>query len=347
MDQLNSTTQFHKGKHLSFEERVIIQIMLKESFSPNKIAVKLGRAPNTIRNEIKRGTVSLYNGKVKRYKASVGQAAYEANREHSCRHYAYLEKQAFIIYIEHQFFQAGISIDAAVGYARKHNLFPPDAILCTKTIYNYIDLGFLNIRNHHLPEKVSRKRKKERVRKNKKKLGRSIEERPAAAADRKEFGHWEADLVVGKKDKDDEALLTLLERQTREYLIVKISGKTAEAVQDGFKKIMADFGSKFSEVFKTITTDNGSEFASLSELEKISATLVYYAHPYSSWEKGGNERHNRLLRRFIPKGKSISDYSIEYIEQIELWCNSLPRKVLGYKTPDEMFEEKLDEIYAA
>ena len=119
------------------------------------------------------------------------------------------------------------------------------------------------------------------MRENKKLLGRSIEERPDID-DKLEFGHWEADLVIGQKTNNDEALLTLLERQTRKYILVKIDGKTASAVMDGFEKVRKYFGSKFSDVFKSITTDNGSEFTELSNLEKGSKTLVYYAHPYSS-----------------------------------------------------------------
>ena len=127
----------------------------------------------------------------------------------------------------------------------------------------------------------------------------------------------------------------------------KIAGKTAAAVMDGFEKVRKYFGSKFSDVFKSITTDNGSEFTELSNLEKDNKTLVYYAHPYSSWEKGSNERHNRLVKRFIAKGERISDYGIDAIARIEDWCNNLPRKILGYKTPNELFEAKLDEIYSA
>ena len=142
-------------------------------------------------------------------------------------------------------------------------------------------------------------------------------------------------------------MLTLLERQTRKYILVKIAGKIKAAVMAGFEKIKKYFGSKFSDVFKSITTDNGSEFAELSNLEEDSKTLVYYAHPYSSWEKGSNERHKRLVRRFIAKGERISDYGIYTIARIEDCCNNLPRKILGYKTPDELFEAKLDEIYSA
>ena len=346
MDQLNSTTQHQKGKHLSFEERVIIQTRLNDKHSPNKIAAELGCSPNTVRNEIKRGTVLLYNGKVRRYKAKAGQKAYEEHRANSCRRCEYINKLEFIAHVENSFFDLDISIDACVGEAMEKGYFPREQMLCTKTIYNYIDKGLMRIRNHHLPEKVSRKPKLKRVRENKKLLGRSIEERPDID-DKLEFGHWEADLVIGQKAKNDEALLTLLERQTRKYILVKIAGKTAAAVMAGFGKVKKYFGSKFSDVFKTITTDNGSEFAELSKLEESAKTLVYYAHPYSSWEKGSNERHNRLVRRFIAKGERISDYSIDAIARIEDWCNNLPRKILGYKTPDELFEDKLDEIYSA
>ena len=98
MDQVHSTTEHRKGKHLSFEERVVIQTRLKDGWSPNKIAREIGCAPNTVRNEIKRGTVALYRGNVLRYKAKAGQAAYEKNREACCRHHDLLEKSAFISY---------------------------------------------------------------------------------------------------------------------------------------------------------------------------------------------------------------------------------------------------------
>lgn len=113
-----------------------------------------------------------------------------------------------------------------------------------------------------------------------------------------------------------------------------------------FEKLRSDLGDSFSKVFRTITTDNGTEFSKLSDLEEAADTLVYFAHPYSSYEKGSNERHNRLIRRFIPKGKRIDSYSIDDIFAIEMWCNHLPRKILGWRTPEEAFEAELDLIYA-
>ena len=117
MDQLNSNTQRQKGKHLSFEERVIIQTRLNDKRSPNKIAVELGCSANTVRNEIKRGTVYLYNGNVARYKAEAVRKAYEENRANSCRRCEYINKPEFIARVENSFLELGISIDACVGEA--------------------------------------------------------------------------------------------------------------------------------------------------------------------------------------------------------------------------------------
>lgn len=180
---------------------------------------------------------------------------------------------------------------------------------------------------------------------NKKKLGRSIEDRPKEIESREEFGHWECDLVLGSKPRDDQVLLTFAERKSREFLIVPIADKTAACVMAAMKQMQEVYSEHFSEVFKTITTDNGSEFADLAELEKMADILIYYAYPYTSCDKGTVERHNGLIRRFIPKGKRIDDFKSQQIANVEIWCNCLPRKILGYRTPDEIFEEELDRIY--
>ena len=159
------------------------------------------------------------------------------------------------------------------------------------------------------------------------------------------FGHWECDLVLGHKTKDDEVLLTLSERMSREFLIIKIPDKTAASVMNAFKSLRKQYSEHWNDIFKTITTDNGSEFADLSQLEDISKSLIYYAHPYTSCDKGTVERHNGLIRRFIPKGDYIHNYSLQQIINIETWCNSLPRKIFAYHTPDEIFERELDQIY--
>lgn len=347
MDHLHSTTTEHrKGQHLTFEHRVLIQTRLKDGWSPNKIAREIGCAPNTVRNEIKRGTVALYHGSVHRYKASAGQAAYEQNRLVCCRHYDFLEKAEFISFVEQKFFEEGWSLDACAGRALKEGGFTRDQIVCTKTLYGYTDLGLLGIKNIDLPEKLRRSPKREKNRRNKRILGRSIEERSDSVNDRSEFGHWEADLVIGSKSDDDDALLTMIERKTREYWMIRVPGRDPNGVMAALEAVRTQYSEHWNDIFKTITTDNGSEFAMMSELETLSETLVYFAHPYTSYEKGSVERHNGLIRRFIPKGKRIDSYSDDQIAQIEVWCNGLPRKALGYRTPDELFEDELDRIYS-
>lgn len=302
MDSLYSTmNQRIKGKHLSFEERVIIQTRIKDGFSLRAIARELGCSPSTISYEVKRGTVFLYHGKQKRYKADHGQSVYQANRYHCGRKSDFLKKSDFIEYVNKHFFEDGWSLDVCANRSLAIGEFSSDQTVCTRTLYNYVDQGLMDIRNYDLPEKLKRNTKIHRLRKNKRKLGRSIEERPQEINDRKEFGHWECDLVLGHKTRDDRVLLTLSERMSREFLILRIPDKTAASVMRAFRTLQNQYSEHWNDIFKTITTDNGSEFADLANLEQVSKTLVYYAHPYTSCDKGTVERHNGLIRRFIPK----------------------------------------------
>lgn len=141
--------------------------------------------------------------------------------------------------------------------------------------------------------------------------------------------------------------MTLCERISREFLIIRIPDKTSASVMQAFKDLHENYQEHWNDIFKTITTDNGSEFADHSNLEKASKTLVYYAHPYTSCDKGSIERHNGLIRRFNPKGERIENYSLQEVIDIETWMNTLPRKQLAYHTPDEIFEKELDNIYQA
>ena len=339
--------QHVKGKHLSFEERVIIQTRLKDGCSIRAIARELGCSPSTISYEVRRGTVSLYHGKQKRYKADQGQSVYQINRRHCGRKSDFLKKAGFINYVIKHFFEDGWSLDVCANRSLATGEFSHYQTVCTRTLYNYVDQGLMTIKNYDLPEKLKRNTKLHHVRQNRKKLGRSIEERPKEIEQRSEFGHWECDLVLGHKTKDDQVLLTLSERMSREFLIIRIPDKTSASVMQAFQMLQKQYSEHWNDIFKTITTDNGSEFADLANLEQVSKTLIYYAHPYTSCDKGTVERHNGLIRRFIPKGDCINNYSLQQIIDIETWCNSLPRKILAYHTPDEIFERELDQIYQA
>jgi len=122
--------------------------------------------------------------------------------------------------------------------------------------------------------------------------------------------------------------MTLTERKLRVSILLKLQNHSADAMMEAMEKLKAEYGEHFSKVFQTITADNGSEFTRLFELKKADVK-VYFAHPYSSWERGTNECHNRMLRRFISKGKSIADYSEEDIQFFADRINALPRKILG------------------
>ena len=349
MDYTNYTTDSRKHKHLNLQERTIIELRLKDGYSAYKIAKELHRPINTILNEIRRGTVPQIknNRKLQIYLADAGQAIYKNHRENCGRKNLRLVCNEFISYACDKLRKDKWSIDACVGRGIESGQFKRSEIVCTKTFYNYIDQGLCDIKNIDLPLKMRRNTKKQRVRANKKSLGTSIEKRPVFIDSREEFGHWEIDTVIGQKSGKDNVLLTIAERKTRQFIVRKIADKSALAVMAEFDKLRQECGDRFSSVFKTITSDNGSEFANLSDLEQITDTSIYFTHPYSSFERGTNERHNGLIRRFLPKGTRITDCSIDTIAFIEEWCNTLPRKILGYRTPEELFESEMDKIYAA
>ena len=347
MDNPDYTIEHRKGQHLSSEERHDIEVHLRDGWSTYKIAKHLGRPYNTIKNEIQRGTVLLYDGKVSRYKAKAGEEQYRKNRRSSTRKYRCLETVPFLRYVEKMVREEGWSLDACWGRALESGLFQREEMVCTKTLYNYVDLGMISLKNIDLPEKVSRNTKKRKVRENKKKLGDSIDLREECVESRKNFGNWEIDSVLGKKTTGEPCVMTLTERKLRVSIWLKLPNHSADAMMEAMEKLKAEYGAHFSSVFQSITADNGSEFTRLSELEEDGAGVkVYFAHPYSSWERGTNECHNRMLRRFIPKGKSIADYSEEDIQFFADRINALPRKILGYQTPEELFEQELDRIYA-
>jgi len=294
-----------KGKHLSCEDRYTIQIRFEDGHSIRSIAREIGCLPSTVSNEIKRGWTPVGDGHGHHYKAEVGQATYQAHKSNGGRRVDFIIKADFIAYVNQHFIEDKWSLDACAGQSMVSGEFSKEEIVCTKTLYNYVNLGLMDFTTGDLPDVLRRREKKLVIRKNKRKLGRSIEERPPDIDTREEFGHWECDLVIGSKVKDDQALLTLLERKSREFLMIPIADKAVSTVLEVFLELREWLAEHFSEVFKTVTTDNGSEFADLSQLETFADTLVYFAHPYSSFEKGSIERHNGLIRRFIPKGKRI------------------------------------------
>ena len=181
---------------------------------------------------------------------------------------------------------------------------------------------------------------------NKRHYGASISTRPEIACLRLEEGHWEGDTVVGKRAGQESVVFSLLEKNAKTYLAFRVPSKTSEAVMGPTAALHDEYGENFSRIFKTITVDNGSEFADFAQVEQW-GTKAFFAHPYTSWERPQNERHNGLFRAFVPKGASIEAFSDEDILSAADELNGRPRKKLGYHTPEELFDAFLDAVFAA
>lgn len=140
-------------------------------------------------------------------------------------------------------------------------------------------------------------------------------------------------------------LLTLTERMTRRIHIFRMPNKQASSVVHCLNILERRYGKQFRKVFKTITVDNGSEFSDVSGLEKSSYRgkrfSVYYCHPYTSCERGTNERLNREVRRLLPKKTDFSKFTDEEIQAVEDWVNAYPRQIFGFATSAERFDEQL------
>ncbi|SNF36390.1 IS30 family transposase [Streptococcus pneumoniae] len=273
--QDNYTT---KGKHLTIDSRRLIERWKKEGKSNREIASLLGKAPQTIHTEIKRGTVRqcLGKGRFKEvYSADYAQQSYENNRKRSVK-------------------KSSLTKELKEKILHYHNQkFSPD---------------------------------KKQASTNFKPAGQSIAQRPEAINLRLENGHYEIDTVLLTRSKNY-CLLVLTDRKSRHQIIRLIPNKSAEVVNQALKLILKQ------HKILSITADNGTEFNRLFDV--FSEEHIYYAHPYASWERGTNENHNRLIRRWLPKGtKKMTPKEVAFIEK---WINNYPKKCLDYKSPREDF----------
>ena len=338
MDHLNNNTESRKNKHLNYEERIKIEALSKAGLKSEEIGKYIGCTGRTIRRELEKGKVRLLNSDL------TEREEYSADRGEQKHRYAGTAKgpnlkigndYKLVEEIEHLIIDEKMSPYAAAESIKKSGKF--STTISYKTIYNYIDQGlFPHLTNKHLPvKKNGKKRKYDEVRtaaNNTK--GTSISKRDASIESREEYGHWEMDTVVGGKGSK-EVLLVLTERKHLHEIIRKIRSKSQYHVVKELDKIERKLGTKkFREVFKSITCDNGCEnldFEGIerSALAKSNRTKVYYAHPYSAWERGSNENANKLIRRFVPKGADIGKFSHERIKIIEHWINNYPRRLFN------------------
>lgn len=222
--------------------------------------------------------------------------------------------------------------------------------ICTATFYNYVEQNKIDgFSKDELPMKTKRKEKNDKKEGKTEPKGLSIEERTFKPEDRSKFGHWEGDTIVGSRNiPNSGAVLTLVERKTRFQLTIKMKDRKANTVVKAIKKLKQKYPElkdyKINDIFKSITFDNGVEFSNWKDIEKYLKTIIYFAHPYASCERGSNENGNKLLRIFLPKGCNINDYTDDYVMNANELINTKIRKILGYKSSLELFTIELENL---
>lgn len=347
MEQGKANTHPRRGKHLNRDERIQIESLLKAGCSVCRIARLLGRHARTIEREVRRGAVEHLNSELIRstvYSSDRAQAVHDLNATAKGpqlklgKHHAVAEFIRFHIVVKR------FSPDVVAGLMKRQ---AAACTLCTKTLYSYIEAGWIaGVTNESLWEKRKRRKKAhKRLHRRAKRpvpAGRSITDRPAEVCTREPFGHWEIDLIVSGKQAGKGALMSLVERKTRKVIVRKLKDGTQRSVAQALNGIEQFMGREaFRRSFQSITADNGSEFLNWEVLERGSRTRIYYAHAYAAWERGSNENVNRLIRRFLPKGSALSRVKGSTVEQIERWINEYPRRIHGFKTAEEMFIQEM------
>ena len=352
MERKNCNTRGKKYTHLKESERYKIEVLASQKKKAPEIALILKRARATIYRELVRGSRMRLDYKFnhkKQYRADIAQRDYQKKGQNKERRLKIGSDKQLEAYIRDKLLKSKYSPDAIIGEIRIKGLVF-QGMICTKTLYNYIDAGiFSGISNESLWEKRKRKKNKyktiRRISLNNR-TGLSIEQRSPSANDRSEYGHWEGDCVKGPQGATT-SLFTLTERKSLEQIIIKIERGTQEEIKAAMDNLEDKYGARFSIKFKSITFDNGVEFLDWRSLQlsccfnNKQRTTLFFAHAYSAWERGSNENQNRMIRRFIPKGMDIHHVSEQEIKNIEDWMNNYPRKRLGYKTANQVAQENL------
>ncbi|NGM89907.1 IS30 family transposase [Parapusillimonas sp. SGNA-6] len=318
---------------LTLVEREEISRAMASGFSIRSIALILGRAPSTISREIKR------NGGPGCYRATqADQAAWDrARRPKRCR----LAENRELARIVTEKLRLQWSPEQIGGWL-KHT-YPCDETshVSHETIYRSLFIQARGALKKELLQHLRRTRGMRRSRHHTQKTddhGRivdavSISERPATVEDRAVPGHWEGDLLFGSANSQ---IATLVERQTRYVMLVKLDGKDSQTVVNALIKNARKLP---QELYKSLTWDRGTEMHAHKKFTLATDIQVYFCDPQNPWQRGSNENTNGLLRQYMPKGMDISGFSQLQLNAIARQLNERPRKTLGFHTPAEMFSE--------
>jgi IS30 family transposase len=315
---------------LSLEERCTISRLQAEGGSIRQIAAALDRAPSTVARELKRNS-----GRQVGYKPTYADAQARARRWSGSR----LERQPDLRNTVLDCLKRGYSPEQVAGRLKLEH---GHALISYESIYRFIYAQIARTTDWRWRRYLPRGKSKRGFRGRK---GGSpatfiearipVAQRPSAAADRKESGHWEADLMLFAKY--GQAVLAIHERQSRVVLAVRPPNKAADPIADRLVHLFAPLPEPLR---KTVTFDNGTEFARHARLHQI-AMQTFFCDPYAPWQKGGIENAIGRIRRFIPRKTDLATLSDQRFNQLVRTYNNIPRKCLAFKTPAEVFWDKL------
>lgn len=318
---------------LTLAEREEISRAVVAGQSIRSIATLLGRAPSTISREINR------NGGAGCYRAThADKAAWDrARRPKTCK----LVRKRKLANIVVGKLQLQWSPQQIAGWLKHAYADDENYQVSHETIYRSLFIQARGALKKELLQHLRRTRAMRRSRHHTQKTGDhgrivdavSISERPATVEDRAVPGHWEGDLLFGSRNTQ---IATLVERQSRYVMLVKVAGKDTETVVTA---LINNARKLPQELYKSLTWDRGKEMADHKRFTLATNISVYFCDPHSPWQRGSNENTNGLLRQYFPKGIDISDYSQAQLNAVARKLNERPRKTLNYETPAERFSQ--------
>lgn len=310
--------------HLSTFERGRLESLHKLGWSTREIAQELKRHHSTIARELKR------NQAENSYNSQEAQKNYEERRQKSKPLGKWSSPIAVTI---NEKLRLTWSPEQIVG-----RLFQGQ--LSFKSIYRWIYQGLLIKSNLNLLRHKGKRQKPKETR-GRFIVGTSIHKRAKEVKKRTSFGHWELDTVVSGRGKSKGCLATFAERMTRIYFALPMEDRTARSMEADIRTLH-EFYPKGT--FKTATVDRGKEFACYPSVEEDLSLPIYFADPYSSWQRGTNENANGLLREFFPKATDLAKVTLNQLNTALTLINNRPRKCLNWKTPHEAFMEELSHL---
>lgn len=320
-----------KYKRLSLQERVVIETLIEEKRSKAYIALRLNRSRSTVAREINKWVSEPWQ------KYSAELAHWNAEDDYlNKRNLDKVGTHGRLRFYVYKGLLNGWSPEQIAGRIRLDHPDDPVMSISHEAIYMHIYSHPQARLNRKLiallPYQKSRRRRASSTKKRRVRIidQVSIDLRPRLVEERQEAGHWEGDLVIGAGQKS--AIGTLVERKSRFTLIARLKDRRAPTVRRAFvrKLISVDEGLR-----KSLTYDNGTEMAQHKRLSRQTGMQVFFAHPYSSWERGTNENTNGIIRRYFPKGTDFRTVGEQQLMEVQNKLNSRPRKVLGFLTPAE------------